>query len=293
MTTSKGKWDGLRDASFRGVPFFLVDTEGTGGRRAIPRAYPRRETAWTDDNGAVPGQQQINAKLPGKNFQDDLNALLDALNTPGPGELIHPWFGIQTVQVGKVTHRLSTEEDGIAYVTFEVFEAGERLFPSAADNTQQEVLTGIDAVKAAIDDGDWFGALDGLGEMADSFLADMENLVANLPTLPAALNQWMDRLNHFKEMAGTIIATPGRLVSELSSFIDGVVDLVTAPPRSTGGLHDITQPVGRRTRPTGCHRRTAGRYHREARQRGRRRNWLCYRAVTGLSAGICQPAEEH
>ncbi|WP_332832944.1 hypothetical protein [Escherichia coli] len=69
-----------------------------------------------------------------------------------------------------------------AYVTFEVFEAGERLFPSAADNTQQEVLTGIDAVKAAIDDGDWFGALDGLGEMADSFLADMENLVANLPT---------------------------------------------------------------------------------------------------------------
>ncbi|HBI9584356.1 TPA: DNA circularization N-terminal domain-containing protein [Escherichia coli] len=197
MTTSKGKWDGLRDASFRGVPFFLVDTEGTGGRRAIPRAYPRRETAWTDDNGAVPGQQQINAKLLGKNFQDDLNALLDALNTPGPGELIHPWFGIQTVQVGKVTHRLSTEEDGIAYVTFEVFEAGERLFPSATDNTQQEVLTGIDAVKAAIDDGDWFGALDGLGEMA-----------------------------------GTIIATPGRLVSELSSFIDGVVDLVTEPPEA-------------------------------------------------------------
>ncbi|WP_332832943.1 hypothetical protein [Escherichia coli] len=28
MTTGNGKWDGLRDASFRGVPFFLVDTEG-------------------------------------------------------------------------------------------------------------------------------------------------------------------------------------------------------------------------------------------------------------------------
>ena len=94
------------------------------------------------------------------------------------------------------------------------------------------IPTGIDAVKAAIDDGDWFGALDGLGEMADSFLSDMENLVANLPTLPSALNQWMDRLNHFKEMAGTIIATPGRLVSELSSFIDGVVDLVTEPPEA-------------------------------------------------------------
>ncbi|MCW0135732.1 hypothetical protein OIU92_00200 [Escherichia coli] len=80
----------------------------------------------------------------------------------------------------------------------------------------------------------------------------------------------MDRLNHFAEMAGTIIATPGRLVSELSLLIDGVVDLVTESPEALAVYNDITQPVGRRTRPTGCHWRTAGRYHREARQRGRR-----------------------
>ncbi|WP_410694698.1 DNA circularization N-terminal domain-containing protein, partial [Citrobacter freundii] len=122
------RWEDLRDASFRGVSFYLVDNEGTSGRRAIPRAYPKKEVGWTEDNGAVLTQQQINGKLIGKNYQSQLEALLRALNTPGPGELIHPWFGIQKVQIGKVTHRLSTEEGGIAYISFEVSEAGERLF---------------------------------------------------------------------------------------------------------------------------------------------------------------------
>lgn len=125
-----GEWESLREASFRNVTFFLVEDEGTSGRRAIPRAYPKKETGWTEDNGAVLTQQQINGKLLGKNFQKQLEALLRALNTAGPGELVHPWFGIQKVQVGKVSHRLSTEEGGIAYISFEVFEAGERLFPA-------------------------------------------------------------------------------------------------------------------------------------------------------------------
>ena len=54
------RWEDLRDASFRGVSFYLVDNEGTSGRRAIPRAYPKKEVGWTEDNGAVLTQQQIN-----------------------------------------------------------------------------------------------------------------------------------------------------------------------------------------------------------------------------------------
>lgn len=33
---AKGEWESLRDATFRNVPFYLVDDEGTSGRRAIP-----------------------------------------------------------------------------------------------------------------------------------------------------------------------------------------------------------------------------------------------------------------
>ncbi|MBC6503376.1 multidrug DMT transporter [Citrobacter freundii] len=225
-----GKWENVRDASFRGVPFCLVDDEGSSGRRAIPRAYPKKEVGWTEDNGAVLGQQQIKAKVVGKNYLDQLNALLDALNTPGPGELVHPWFGMQTVQVGKVSHHLSNEESDVAHVSFEVFEAGDRLFPSATDNTGENVLTGIDAVNAALESGDWFGALDGLGDMVDTFLDDLESFVVGLPSIPDALNDWTDRVSRFKDMAGVIIAYPGRLVGELTDLTQRIGSVMREPP---------------------------------------------------------------
>ncbi|HDX8786359.1 TPA: DNA circularization N-terminal domain-containing protein, partial [Klebsiella michiganensis] len=134
------KWEDLRDASFRGIPFFFRDVEGTGGRRAIPHAYPKKEVGWTEDHGAVLTQQQINAILLGSDYIDQMNRLLVALNTAGPGELVHPWFGVQKVQAGRVTHRLSTEEGGIAYVSFEVYEAGEQLFPSGTEDTSATTL---------------------------------------------------------------------------------------------------------------------------------------------------------
>ncbi|MEG0100203.1 MAG: DNA circularization N-terminal domain-containing protein [Citrobacter sp.] len=228
MTT--GKWENVRDASFRGVPFCLVDDEGSSGRRAIPRAYPKKEVGWTEDNGAVLGQQQIKAKVVGKNYLDQLNALLDALNVPGPGELVHPWFGMQTVQVGKVSHHLSNEEGDVAHVSFEVFEAGERLFPSATDNTGENVLTGIDAVNAALESGDWFGALDGLGDMVNTFLDDLESFVAGLPSIPDALNDWVDRVSRFKELVGVTVAYPGRLVRELTDLTQRISSIMSEPP---------------------------------------------------------------
>lgn len=224
------KWEDLRDASFRGVPFHFVDVEGTGGRRAIPHAYPKKEVGWTEDHGAVLTQEQINGILLGSAYQAKLNGLLAALNTPGPGELVHPWFGVQQVQVGKVTHKLSTEEGGIAYVSFEVFEAGEQLFPTQQEDTTATTLNSADSVKDALANGDYFAALDGVGNMVDTLLDDLQGFVTNLPTLPDALNEWMDRLNRFKDLAGIIVARPGELIREVTNLISDVNDLVTEPP---------------------------------------------------------------
>ncbi|MDP8834509.1 DNA circularization N-terminal domain-containing protein [Serratia marcescens] len=225
------KWEELRDASFRGIPFYFVDVEGTGGRRAIPHAYPKKEVGWTEDHGAVLTQQQINGILLGNDYQAQFNRLLAALNTPGPGELVHPWFGVQQVQAGKVTHKLSTEEGGIAYVSFEVFEAGEQLFPTQQEDTTATTLSAADSVKAALANGDYFAALDGVGNMVDTLLDDLQGFIANLPTWPpAVLNEWMDRLNRFKDLAGIIAAKPGELIRGVTGLISDVKDLVTEAP---------------------------------------------------------------
>nr|WP_213680125.1 DNA circularization N-terminal domain-containing protein [Serratia marcescens] len=224
------KWEELHDAAFRGVAFYVKDVEGSSGRRAIPRAYPRKEVGWTEDNGAELTQQQVTGILLGNDYLTQLKQLLAALNTPGPGELVHPWFGVQQVQAGKVTHRLSTEEGGIAYVSFEVFEAGQQLFPSDQEDTTATTLSAADQAKDALANGDYFGAIDGMGSMVDALLDDMQGLVANLPTLPDALNEWMDRLNRFKDMAGILIATPGELIRDVTDLVSDMKDLVSESP---------------------------------------------------------------
>ncbi|MGT0149975.1 DNA circularization N-terminal domain-containing protein [Vibrio metschnikovii] len=115
-------------ASFRGVSFALEEAEGTSGRRAIPHAYPKRESGWTEDNGKVLSNERITGRVVGDDYLDQLSALLEALNQAGPGEFIHPWFGVRKVQVGNVTHKLVNRIEGTATISFEVFEVGENLF---------------------------------------------------------------------------------------------------------------------------------------------------------------------
>ncbi|HGY4723281.1 TPA: DNA circularization protein [Citrobacter amalonaticus] len=222
-------WEDLRDASFRGVPFYLKDADGESGRRAIPRAYPKKETGWTEDNGAVLNSQQINGILLGADYQRQLDALLAALNTPGPGELVHPWFGLQRVQVGKVSHKLSTEEGGIAYISFEVYESGERLFPAATENTAVTVRDAADRVKEAFESGDFFEAMDGLGEMLDTWITDIESFVMNMPTTPTVLTEWLDRAGRLRGLLDEVLTMPATFISEAMGLVSGVRDTVSEP----------------------------------------------------------------
>ena len=86
-----------------------------------PREYPKRESGWTEDNGAILTNEQITGKLVGNDYVAKLRTLLDALNQPGTGEMVHPGGRVRTVQVGEVSHRLDNEEDGVVYVTFTVW----------------------------------------------------------------------------------------------------------------------------------------------------------------------------
>ncbi|STU51825.1 Mu-like prophage DNA circulation protein [Klebsiella pneumoniae] len=79
-----------------------------------------------------------------------MNRLLAALNTAGPVNWCIRGSAFQKVQVGRVTHRLSTKEGGIAYISFEVYEAGEQLFPSGTEDTSATTLSAADKVKEAL-----------------------------------------------------------------------------------------------------------------------------------------------
>ncbi|HDC4262641.1 DNA circularization protein [Enterobacter cloacae] len=132
--------DRLRDASFRGVPFSVEDDEGTFGRRVQVHEYPNRDKPFTEDLGRATRRMTINAYLIGDDYADKRDRLIGAVETAGPGTLVHPQYGEMQGSIDgqvRVTH--SNAEGRMCRVSFQFVESGELSFPVAGMATAQRL----------------------------------------------------------------------------------------------------------------------------------------------------------
>lgn len=146
--------DQLQPASYRGVEFHAVQRSATFGRRNQVHEYPFRDLPYVEDLGRMSRSFRITGFLVGKDCLRQRDALIAAIEHPGPGKLVHPTHGEMTVSVvGGVTIDESDVEAGKVGITFNVTESGELRFPSAEAATQDVVArraeTAGDALKAA------------------------------------------------------------------------------------------------------------------------------------------------
>ncbi|MEN2427264.1 DNA circularization N-terminal domain-containing protein [Chromobacterium vaccinii] len=87
-------WDKtLLDASWRGVKFDCVKTQDSAQRATASHEYPYLDGADVEDLGRRARRVQISAVFVGNDYENRLQAFLQELDKPGPGELIHPVFG--------------------------------------------------------------------------------------------------------------------------------------------------------------------------------------------------------
>ncbi|MBO2656202.1 DNA circularization N-terminal domain-containing protein [Shewanella algae] len=231
-------WNGLQMASFRNVEFWFETVEGQSGRRAIPHEYPKRDIGWTEDNGAKLKQFNIDAVLNGSDYRTALDALLTALNTPGPGKLVHPHFGEVLVQIGDVSHRLSSAKGGYASAKFTCFDAGKQQEPSTNIATQYQLETASDTAskqiesdfEADFDTGELPDyALDNLTDQAQGFIADMSEFWRQLPDVPALISEVLDEAERLKTDISRLLAAPGELALRLTDLLRRTEDLLTRP----------------------------------------------------------------
>ncbi|SHO20100.1 DNA circulation protein-Mu-like prophage FluMu DNA circulation protein [Moritella viscosa] len=227
----------LLTASFRDVTFLLEDVEGSAGRRAAAHEYPKKETSFAEDNGAAINKQSINARVVGDDYLTELSALLGVLNQSGPGELVHPWWDIQQVQIGSVTHKFALNTENTATVSFECFEAGSSLFPSQVADTAKVVddKAKLASEKNAADFKAKFNvaaATPSVGDMVDSLLDDLDEFTRSLPSLPSGLGEWKDRLARVKSSVGKLLAYPGELAREIMGLVESVKSIATDPIRA-------------------------------------------------------------
>lgn len=145
--------EGYQQASFRGVPFFIDSAENTGGRRIATHEFPEREDIAHEDLGKRAQGVVLSAYILGDNYFNAREALIKALNFPGPGRLVHPyrgifeavclsWREIETTNEGrKATFSLTFEEDKVVKLTTSV--------KNTADEVREKKYSFLDTVNNA------------------------------------------------------------------------------------------------------------------------------------------------
>ena len=128
--------DELRSASFRGVPFQVEGGTLTFGRRLAVHEYPQREKPYVEDLGKKAREYRLDAFVIGPDYMDKRDALIAALETPGAGQLVHPYFGSVVVTVtGDITVTEMTDRGGMAQISTTFIEAGELNAPDVLTDT--------------------------------------------------------------------------------------------------------------------------------------------------------------
>ncbi|ELX1853102.1 DNA circularization N-terminal domain-containing protein [Escherichia coli] len=169
LSSSSGWRDRLQDASFRGVPFKVEEESAGTGRRVETHEYPNRDKPYTEDLGKVTFRPSITAYVVGDDCFDQRDRLIEALNKPGPGTLVHPTYGELKVCVdGEVRVSTSKSEGRIVRFDLKFVEAGELSYPTSGAATAQTLMSSCSALDYCISDSFSGFSIDGVADFVQN-----------------------------------------------------------------------------------------------------------------------------
>lgn len=221
--------DNLQDASFRGVPFKVDQDEATLGRRVQVHEYPNRDKPWAEDLGRATRRFSVQAYLIGDDFFTQRNRLIEEIEKPGSGTLVHPYYGEMTVTVTDEVRVSHTRDEGrMCRVSFSFVEAGELSFPAAGLATSVKLATSGALVGDAL--ASVFGefTLDGLPDFTQDGL------------LSRAAEMMDSVTNAFQYVDSGITAASRILQTNVALLLRGELGVLLALPLPAGAVQFVT-----------------------------------------------------
>lgn len=231
----------LIGASFRGVPFFVDDSEREGGRRTVPHQFPFRDRPYIDDLGRRMRVFSVEGYVLGEDYVAQRDQLLDALeNQAGPGELVHPYHGVRRAICSQLQVRESRLEGRMARFTLEFQEAEDVSTPTEADDAPQRTDASADAVvEASTDELEDSLSVEGQPSFALASVTDEVRGVSDamdeaLAPLVDAAQEWAridQELQAISAEAESLIRSPRQLVDALVGAMRSTVETAADIPR--------------------------------------------------------------
>ncbi len=141
----------LGPASFRGVPFFVNTTDRSGGRRLVVHEYPQKDEPYSEDLGRKTRELSVEGFVIGEEYIADRDALIEALEKEGPGELVHPLHGVLLVSVPDYRESESDREGGAARFSIQfVRTSAQPAQPTARPDATAKVKASAAAAKTSV-----------------------------------------------------------------------------------------------------------------------------------------------
>jgi prophage DNA circulation protein len=145
--------DNLRQASFRGQPFYTETHGGESGRRWADHQYPGRDVPYAEDLGRAQRTWRFAGYLIGDDYPMRRNALVAACEAAGAGELVHPTIGTVKAVCRSVAHSEARDRGRYVTLQFEFAEAGQLREPSALADVVAEVTAAAEQLGGAASAG--------------------------------------------------------------------------------------------------------------------------------------------
>ena len=217
--------DKYLQASFRNVIFFVPSVDNSGGRRIVTHQFPGQDTPYSEDMGRSIRGYTFEAYVLGDNYFAQRDALLDALEKPGPGKLIHPYRGTLTVVVNNYTMRETDREGRMARFTINFTEAGELIMPSAVVDTQATVLadrgTALDAAKAALESA--YNILSVPHSIAQNVIANINTALELVDEVKKSVGAIAEFQRDLESIVGKVI----QLAYDVVELAENLTDIIT------------------------------------------------------------------
>lgn len=244
----------MQPASFRGVPFRVNDESGPAGRDVQIHEYPKKDDPYVEDMGRRTRTYRFTAYVVGPKCFEERDALLEALDEPGPGELVHPWYGRKTVTATSecsASHRM--DEGGVVRFELMFVDSGKLENPKPVANTGQQLKSAAESVESSALDRfqSALSAVDiarvkanSLASGASGIFGAVQGYMSPFTSLFGTASGLLDTvMNAPGNLSGMLLGTLRDVTRGFSSFGGSVSD-VRGSASAVPALASIPEPQG-------------------------------------------------
>lgn len=218
-------------AKFRNAEFHTETLEREGGRRGPTHEYPRTgedeaPPSFREDLGLKTRAFPIQGYVSGDKYLAERDALISALEEPGPGELVHPTYGTRRVSV--VTFRVTenAKEQRKVYFSIELEETEvQPTQPTTVVDAAGTLVSSIATARTAVSDE--FLAKYSPGRFVESISDQLRSATVTINAAMARVTMETQRLATFKRRMTdftnsieSLVNQPEELLAELSEIFD-------------------------------------------------------------------------